>query len=451
MAAKATAGARSLWPLLRAGWLPLDRCRLEVLTLAWHALGGPLALVRELHRLGLAGPALRPRALAAQIFSEQAQLRPPARLVPGWLRPPQRSDAISAGEARCRRKTRRPPFALLIGCCCFAALIAAWAARAVAQAQTAANLDQACAQIAAQRLTPYQVLRMGSSLGLTVDQLNELLQCVGGEPLPTPTPLGQGEFSAPSPTPAPNMMSGYGNSGNGFTVSANGGPGAGNWANGMPAVGMPAAVPVMPGGMPVMPGTLPLVPRGTSEMGAGMAGVPSQGTSPQGTAPGLSGLRGWMGSGNGFSSGESLGNAAASPLPSVAPTPSAIEESFRVLTNPLERLEVRPVPYLKQFGYSLFASPAARFPLINPRPNMGPNSANGQGTASLANQNNPSGIGAVLGGFAGNALSTSGYLPSSGYLAQPEYLSLSDNFPVGPDYVLGPGDELNLLLWGRVN
>ncbi|HLH77686.1 MAG TPA: hypothetical protein VKV28_12860, partial [Candidatus Binataceae bacterium] len=128
-------------------------------------------------------------------------------------------------------------------------LLGWWFAMAGAvRAQTAADMQQACAQIAAEHLAPYQIQEMGPALGLTVDQLNELLQCVGGEPLPTPTPLGQGEFSAPSPTPAPNMMSGYGNSGNGFTGSANGGPGAGNWANGMPAVGMPAAVPVMPGG-----------------------------------------------------------------------------------------------------------------------------------------------------------------------------------------------------------
>jgi len=325
-------------------------------------------------------------------------------------------------------------------------LLAMWFAMAGAgavQAQTAADMQQACAQIAAEHLAPYQIEAMGPALGLTVDQLNQLLQCVGGEPIPTPTPLGQGEFSAPSPTPAANVMSGYRGTGNGFG-GANGAAGPGMPGNPMPGAqtGMPGAVPAMPGAMPVMPGTMPLVPGGMSMP----AGLPQRGTSP-----GMSGLTGWMGAGNGFSNGGLPGRAAASPMPSGLPTPSAIEESFRALTNPLERLQFRPAPDLKQFGYSLFASPAARFPLVNPRPNMGPNSeGNGQGTTALANQN-PSMIGAMLGGSAGGRLPAGAYLPSTGYLAQPGYLSLGDNFPVGPDYVLGPGDELNLLLWGRVN
>lgn len=324
---------------------------------------------------------------------------------------------------------RRRRIIFLAGLCCLA-LLSSLSGASVVWAQTAADMQQACAQVAAEHLTPYQIEAMGPSLGLTVDQLNQLLQCVGGEPIPTPTPLGQGEFAAPSPTPGLNMGgAGFGGSGSGFPGTQAGGM----YGNGMAGSGMPGGGPPgngMPNGMAGMPGNgMPPAGMPNSMMG----GVPSA------VLPG----------GAPFEGSALFGSSMASPVPSGVATPSSIEESFSALANPLERLKFRPTPPLKQFGYSLFASPAARFPLNNPRPNIGPG-GNGQGTVGLASQGNPSALGELQGGV-GGALPASGYLPSTGFLQQPSYLSLGDNFPVGPDYVLGPGDELNLLLWGRVN
>ncbi len=70
--------------------------------------------------------------------------------------------------------------------------------------------------------------------------------------------------------------------------------------------------------------------------------------------------------------------------------PSLIEQRFRELDSPYKLLAMPSLKQLKQFGYDLFASPVLTF-------------------------------------------------------------APTDNVPVSGDYVLGPGDELTMLLWGRVN
>lgn len=90
------------------------------------------------------------------------------------------------------------------------------------------------------------------------------------------------------------------------------------------------------------------------------------------------------------------GNEMNSPLPTLQrrqrprPEVSSIETHFRELETPY-KLFTQPSPRkLKQFGYALFSSPVSTFAPLQ-------------------------------------------------------------NVPVSDDYILGPGDELNVLLWGRVN
>jgi protein involved in polysaccharide export with SLBB domain len=70
--------------------------------------------------------------------------------------------------------------------------------------------------------------------------------------------------------------------------------------------------------------------------------------------------------------------------------PSAIEKRFHDLDSPYKLLEGPSLGRLKQFGYDVFSGPVSTFAPL-------------------------------------------------------------ENVPVSTDYVLGPGDELNLLIWGRVN
>jgi polysaccharide biosynthesis/export protein len=70
--------------------------------------------------------------------------------------------------------------------------------------------------------------------------------------------------------------------------------------------------------------------------------------------------------------------------------PSSIEQGFRELDTPYKMLAAPSLSKLEQFGYDLFSTRLQAFPTF-------------------------------------------------------------DNAPVGPDYIVGPGDELNLLLWGRIN
>ncbi len=84
------------------------------------------------------------------------------------------------------------------------------------------------------------------------------------------------------------------------------------------------------------------------------------------------------------------GRAGGRPNLLVPSGPSAIEERFHAADHPYRLLAAPNVSRLKQFGYDLFAS------------------------------------------------STQG-------------LSTFDNVPVSADYIVGPGDELNVLLWGRIN
>jgi protein involved in polysaccharide export with SLBB domain len=72
------------------------------------------------------------------------------------------------------------------------------------------------------------------------------------------------------------------------------------------------------------------------------------------------------------------------------PKPSAIEQRFHELDSPYRMLAMPSLGRLKQFGYDLFDNPVSTFAPV-------------------------------------------------------------DNVPVSADYILGPGDELNLLIWGRVN
>jgi protein involved in polysaccharide export with SLBB domain len=89
----------------------------------------------------------------------------------------------------------------------------------------------------------------------------------------------------------------------------------------------------------------------------------------------------------------SYGTTQRSTTPSATGVsePSAIEERFHAADTPYRLLAAPNVTRLKQFGYELFSS------------------------------------------------------------TQEPQLTEFENVPVGPDYIIGPGDELNLLLWGRVN
>lgn len=77
-----------------------------------------------------------------------------------------------------------------------------------------------------------------------------------------------------------------------------------------------------------------------------------------------------------------------------APKTSEIEKQFHAADSPYRLLVAPELNQLNQFGYDLFKTDSAR---ENPRS------------------------------------------------------STFDNVPVGPDYVVGPGDQLNILLWGRIN
>ncbi|MGH8012172.1 MAG: SLBB domain-containing protein [Candidatus Binataceae bacterium] len=70
--------------------------------------------------------------------------------------------------------------------------------------------------------------------------------------------------------------------------------------------------------------------------------------------------------------------------------PSPTEQKFREADTPYKLLEGPQLKHLSQFGYNLFSTPVSTFAPV-------------------------------------------------------------ENVPVGSDYVLGPGDELNVILWGRVN
>ncbi len=96
------------------------------------------------------------------------------------------------------------------------------------------------------------------------------------------------------------------------------------------------------------------------------------------------------------SGGRAIAFANPSPAPAISrgpgskPTPSSIESGFRQFAYP-GSVPLNPIPSeLSQFGYSLFSGPVLTFAPVS-------------------------------------------------------------NVPVSGDYVLGPGDEVNVLLWGRVN
>ncbi|MGH9206731.1 MAG: SLBB domain-containing protein, partial [Acidimicrobiales bacterium] len=98
-------------------------------------------------------------------------------------------------------------------------------------------------------------------------------------------------------------------------------------------------------------------------------------------------LAGCASGGNRLGAESSLNGPAARPTPS---GPSSIEERFRELDTPYKLLAPPSLSKLDQFGYDFFSTPASQSPTF-------------------------------------------------------------DNMPVSSDYVVGPGDELNVLLWGRIN
>jgi protein involved in polysaccharide export with SLBB domain len=86
-----------------------------------------------------------------------------------------------------------------------------------------------------------------------------------------------------------------------------------------------------------------------------------------------------------------FGKQGLIPIEPQTEEPSYVEKQFHAADSPYKQLAAPELSQLKQFGYDLF---------------------------STADQNQ---------------------------------VSTFDNVPVGPDYVVGPGDQLNLLLWGRIN
>jgi protein involved in polysaccharide export with SLBB domain len=90
------------------------------------------------------------------------------------------------------------------------------------------------------------------------------------------------------------------------------------------------------------------------------------------------------------SPGAALASASPTASPAVAEGPSSIEQSFRELANPKLEAENPSPADLSQFGYSFFEQPVSTF-------------------------------------------------------------APTDSVPVGPDYMIGPGDELDVLIWGRIN